>query len=113
MQQFVAAKLDRIPVVNTNYMDMAGILHELSLLRNEVHCIAVLTEDVSNLNFQSREGRKVARDINKSRTYVVCSIVVIKFCMSKDCNVTHDIHNEVLLMAHPVTETVLQTYDSE
>jgi len=51
--------------------------------------------------------------LNRTQTYVLCSIIFIEFCMSVDCNVAHDMQTAVMLLGYPVTETVLQTYDSE
>ena len=51
--------------------------------------------------------------LNRTRTYVLCGIVIREFCTSIDCNVAHDRHTAVLLLVYPVIETVLQTYDNE
>ena len=51
--------------------------------------------------------------LSRSRTYTLSGIVIVEFCMSTDCNAVHDIRKEVMLIAYPVAETVLQTYDND
>jgi len=46
---FVALRLDRLPPVDVNHVDVSALLQELSLLRSEVKAVAQLREEIVEL----------------------------------------------------------------
>jgi len=57
LPQFTAARLDRLPPVDINHVDLAAILQELSALRSEVRAVGQLRAEISDLRESIRSIR--------------------------------------------------------
>ena len=57
LPQFTAARLDRLPPVDINHVDLAAILQELSALRSEVRIVDQLRAEISDLRESIRSIR--------------------------------------------------------